>query len=160
MSDILFKTEDYIFSYRVAGVCVRDGRVLLHNTMSDPGYAFPGGHVALGETNEETLIREFREEIGADIKVGALRWVAEVFFPWGNKPCHQICLYYDIEIMGDSVPREGSFTASEHLEGRDFDVIFHWVPLDEVDGIELYPPQCKRLMREQDAGVVHFIYKE
>ena len=27
--DILFKTEDRVFSYRVAGICVQDGKVLL-----------------------------------------------------------------------------------------------------------------------------------
>lgn len=29
MSDILFKTDDYVFSYRVAGICIQNGRVLL-----------------------------------------------------------------------------------------------------------------------------------
>ena len=27
--DILFKTEDWVFSYRVAGICVHNGKVLL-----------------------------------------------------------------------------------------------------------------------------------
>lgn len=27
--DILFKTDDWVFSYRVAGICVQDGNVLL-----------------------------------------------------------------------------------------------------------------------------------
>ena len=160
MKDILFKTDEYVFSYRVAGVCVRDGCVLLQNTTSDPAYAFPGGHVTFGETNEETLVREFREEIGADIKVGELRWVAEVFFPWGEIPCHQICLYYDIDIVSDNIPREGSFIAKEQLEGRDFDIMFHWVPLDLVKDIELYPPECKELLSKPDTGTVHFVYKE
>lgn len=160
MGDILFKTDDYVFSYRVAGVCVQDGRVLLHNTTRDPGYAFPGGHVSFGETNEETLVREFREEIGADIEVGELRWVAEVFFPWGDKPCHQICLYYNVNIISDNIPLSGGFTGGEHLDGRDFEILFHWVPLDRIDEIELYPPQCAKLLREADGGVVHFVYKE
>lgn len=73
MKDILFKTDDFVFSYRVAGICIRDGKVLLQKPSDDDGYAFPGGHAALGETNEQTLIREFKEETGADIKVGGLR---------------------------------------------------------------------------------------
>ena len=93
MSDIIFKTENYVFSYRVAGILIHNGKVLLQKPTNDTGYAFPGGHVEFGETNEETLIREFKEEIGADIKVKEIKWVAEMFFPWGNKPCHQICLY-------------------------------------------------------------------
>ena len=57
---------------------------------NDTGYAIPGGHVEFGETNVQTSEREFKEEIGADITVGTLKWVAEIFFPWGDKPCHQI----------------------------------------------------------------------
>ena len=98
MSDILFKTEGYVFSYRVAGICIKHGRVLLQKPANDDGFAFPGGHVAFGETNEETLIREFREEIGAEISVGELKWVGELFFRWGDVPCHQICLYYLVAI--------------------------------------------------------------
>lgn len=160
MSDILFKTEDYVFSYRVAGVCVQNGCVLLQKPTNDPGYAFPGGHVAFGETNEETLIREFREEIGADVQVEGLRWVAEVFFPWGDKPCHQICLYYNLQIVDDHTPRSGTFTAQEHLEGRDFEIEFHWVPLDKLDGLLVYPTQTTELLKLPPDVVQHFIYKE
>ena len=92
MTDILFRTDSYVFSYRVAGVCIQNGKVLLQKPADDDGFAFPGGHAAFGETNAETLTREFKEEIGAAIAVGGLKWVGEVFFDWGGKPCHQICL--------------------------------------------------------------------
>lgn len=45
--------------------------------------------------------------------------------PWGDKPCHQICLYYDITLNSDDTPKEGRFTAQEHIEGRKFDIEFH-----------------------------------
>lgn len=73
MPDILFKTDNYVFSYRVAGICIHNGKVLLQKPTNDIGYAFPGGHVGFGETNSETLVREFNEEIGADIEVGSLK---------------------------------------------------------------------------------------
>ncbi|MEG1559837.1 MAG: hypothetical protein RRY79_01780 [Clostridia bacterium] len=50
MSDILFKTEDYIFNYRLAGICIQYGKVLLQKPTNDNGYAFSDGHVAFGET--------------------------------------------------------------------------------------------------------------
>lgn len=161
MADILFKTEDWVFSYRVAGICVQDGKVLLQTTTGeDRSFAFPGGHVTFGETNADALIREFREEIGADITVGDLKWVAEVFFPWGTKPCHQICLYYLVEIQNPEIPRDGVFMAKEHLEGRSFDLEFHWIPLENVNNLEVYPTQTAELLQRLDNGVQHFIYQE
>ena len=159
--DLLFKTDEGVFSYRVAGICVQQGKVLLQTTTGeDRSFAFPGGHVAFGETNEETLIREFREEIGAEIKVGDLKWVAEILFPWGNKPCHQICLYYMVEIQNGDVPREGMFLGKEHLQGRSFDLEFHWVPLNETAGMEIYPVQTPELLKKLSEGVQHFVYRE
>lgn len=161
MADILFKTDSWVFSYRVAGICIQNGKVLLQTTTgADRSFAFPGGHVAFGETNAEALIREFREELGADIAVGDLKWVGEVFFPWGKKPCHQICLYYQVQIRNPEIPQNGMFLAKEHLEGRSFDLEFHWVPLECVEGLELYPTNAKQLLNALDEGVQHFIYKE
>ena len=158
--DILFRTENTIFSYRVAGLCVRNEKVLLQKPVGDTAYAFPGGHAALGETNEETLRREFLEEMGAGLSVGELAWVGEIFFPWGSKPCHQICLYYKAEILSDDVPKEGSFPGTEQWEGQQSKLEFHWVPLDRLGEIELYPTNAVSLLQHPEDGVQHFIYRE
>ena len=71
MQDILFKTEEFVFSYRVAGILIRDGKILLQRPPGDD-YSFIGGHVAAMETTRETLVREFKEEIHADIEVSDL----------------------------------------------------------------------------------------
>ena len=159
--DILFKNDDWVFSYRVAGICVHNGKVLLQTTTGeDRSFSFPGGHVEFGESNEETLIREFKEEINADVQVGDLKWVAEVFFPWGTKPCHQICLYYMIEILNPEIPKDGIFLAKEHMEGRNFDLEYHWVSIEDAGTMEIYPTQTRRLLKQLDAGVTHFVYQE
>ena len=161
MPDILFKTPEWVFSYRVAGICVRNGKVLLQTTTGeDRSFAFPGGHVSFGETNEQTLIREFREEIGAEVSVGPLKWVAEIFFPWGSKPCHQICLYYMVDFRDPDVPLDGAFLGKEHIEGRNFDLEFHWGPLDRVAELEVYPTNAAALLGKLNEGVQHFIYRE
>ena len=161
MADLLFRTEEGVFGYRVAGICVKNGKVLLQTTTGeDRSFAFPGGHVEFGETNADTLIREFKEEIGADILVGELKWVAEVFFPWGSRPCHQICLYYLVEIQNPEIPEEGMFLGKEHLEGRKFGLEFHWVPLEDAENLELYPPNCRKLLSRLQESVQHFVYRE
>ena len=160
MQDILFYTDGYIFSYRVAGICKHNGSVLLQKPVSSDDFAFPGGHVELGETNEQTLIREFKEEIGADIKVGNLKWVGELFFPWGDKPCHQICLYYEVEIADDRTPKSGCFMGSELHESKEFDMEFHWIPIEKANDYQIYPTQAGEWLKFSDKDVKHFIYRE
>ena len=146
MSDILFHYDNYIFSYRVAGILFQNGKVLLQKPTNDTGYAFPGGHMEFGETNAEALVREFKEEIGADVSVGDLKWVAEIFFPWGDKPCHQICLFYDIVLKDEKqVPLDGFFIGDEHIDGRNFNIEFHWIPIDKLGDIEVYPTNAAEL---------------
>jgi len=96
--DILFKTNEFIFSYRVAGILIKDKRILLQKPIDDDGYSIPGGHVSFGETTSEALIREFKEEINADIKIEKLIMVGENFFPWGNNPFQQISMYYLVSL--------------------------------------------------------------
>ncbi len=161
MPDILFKTSDYIFSYRVAGILIRNGKVLLQRPVGDSGYAFPGGHVGLGKTNEETLVREFKEEISADIKVDGLRWVGEIFFSWGNKPCHQICLYYDVSLDDETqIPLDKSFFATDELENKKIGLEFSWINIAGIEEVEIYPANAKQLLRDYNSGIEHFVYKE
>ena len=72
-TDILFKTEDFVLSYRVAGLLIVNEKILLQRPVNDTAYSIPGGHVSFGETNKMTLIREFKEEIGVDIDVEGLK---------------------------------------------------------------------------------------
>ncbi|WP_157249472.1 (deoxy)nucleoside triphosphate pyrophosphohydrolase [Nonomuraea typhae] len=59
----------------VAAVIVSDGRVLAAQRAEPPelagGWEFPGGKVDPGESEEEALVRECREELGVEIAVGA-----------------------------------------------------------------------------------------
>lgn len=160
MGDILFRTESYVFSYRVAGICVWENKILLQKPVNDDGFAFPGGHAALGETNAQTLIREFQEELGANISVGPLRWVGEIFFPWGDKPCHQICLYYTVYLTDQHTPRSGVFPAKECPKDKGAQLEFHWVPLKDLDTIHVYPTTTAQLLGAPEDVVQHFIDRE
>ena len=68
----------------VAGAVIKDGRVLLVHRSPSARF-FPdiwdlfGGHVDGGESLEEALRREAREELG--IEIFALRWLGQIYDP-------------------------------------------------------------------------------
>lgn len=157
--DILWKNTDGVFSYRAAGILRYRRKILLQHASNEPGYVVPGGHVAFGETTAQTLRREFREECGAEIIMGALCGVGEIYFPWGEKPCHQICLYYHVSLADPSAfPTDGVITCVEKLENRDFSIDFHWIPLQKLPGKRLYPPQIVDMA--QADRPISFVYRE
>lgn len=158
--DILFRQEDFIFSYRIAGVLICDGRILLQKPVGDD-YALIGGHVAAFETSQETLVREFREEIHADIEVGRLLAVGEIFFHWGAKPCHQISMYYEVKLKNPSqIPLDGVFHGYDELDNERIGLDFIWLPMDELPKHTVYPVELMPHILSGAEGVFHFVSKE
>jgi len=159
--DLIFKTENFIFSYRIAAILIRDGKVLLQKPINDDGYSLPGGHVSHGETSAETLIREIKEEIGADIKVEKLILIGENFFPWGDKPCQQIGLYYTVSLLNEEqIPLDGTFQAFDELGGQRIDLDFTWMPLDKLSQIKLYPEGISQHILSVPEHPLHFVYRQ
>jgi len=159
--DILFKTNEFIFSYRVAGILIKDKRILLQKPIDDDGYSIPGGHVSFGETTSEALIREFKEEINADIKIEKLIMVGENFFPWGNKPCQQISMYYLVSLCNEhQIPLHGTFKAKDDLDNKRIDLDFSWIPLSEIHNIEVYPTNIKNDLVSLPEQIKYFVYKQ
>ena len=53
----------------VAVILDGDGRVLLTRRMDNGMWCLPSGHMEVGETIEQTVVRETREETGLDVAV-------------------------------------------------------------------------------------------
>lgn len=73
----------------VGGVVIRDGRALLIRRGSEPlkgQWSIPGGLLELGETLEEGVRRELREETGLDVRVLELIEVFERIWPEPGRP--------------------------------------------------------------------------
>ena len=155
--DILYKEQDFVFSYRVGGVLIQDGRILLQKPDGEE-YSIIGGHVSRLETTEKTLIREFEEEIHAAIEADELIAVGEIFFPWGKRPCHQIALYYRVHLKNrNDIPDSGVFCGYDDLDRQRINMTYCWVPLEELEKITVYPEELKAHIMSGMNGIVHFI---
>lgn len=74
-----------------ADALIRDdaGRVLLVEPTYKPGWDIPGGMSEANEPPDQTVAREFREELGLDLQVGRLLcvdWVSP-HGPWDDSMC-------------------------------------------------------------------------
>ncbi len=64
---IQFDQDGRRFNYRVAGVAIHDAAVLLHRAGDEPFWTLPGGRAEIGETAEQTIRREMREELSTHV---------------------------------------------------------------------------------------------
>jgi 8-oxo-dGTP pyrophosphatase MutT (NUDIX family) len=97
----------------IAQMLVRDpdGRVLLCRLTYKNDYDLPGGVVEVGESPQLAVAREVEEELGLDIKAGALL-VTDWLPPWGGWD-DALCLVFDGGVADPSVLDDAVLQARE-----------------------------------------------
>ena len=116
----------------VAAVIERDGSFLvtrrLEGTHLGGMWEFPGGKITTGETHAEALVREIREELDADIDVGALLFETQFDYAERRVSLH----FYRCTLRGEPKP----------LLGQQM----KWVPRAELSTLD-FPAADKDLIR-------------
>lgn len=105
-----------------------------------------GGGIEFGEYGVDTVAREIREEIGAEVRPGSLRYLGtlENIFVYEGLPGHEIVLVYDGELADAALYKQGEIRAQED-DGVPFRAL--WKSLAEFGpGAPLYPDGLKELL--------------
>ena len=155
-SDWLFQSESNICSFRTVGVLLRDNKILVQRDMDGTEYALPGGHVKIGQTSEESLIREYKEETGADIVFNRLIWTEETFWSWNGKEAHSIAFYYLISLTNDSDIPDDYFESHKD----NCNVVLKWVTFHEMKELTIYPAFLKDKIDNISEHIEHFVCRE
>ena len=156
---VAFDKDQARFNYRVAGVAIHNGRILLDRNSRNTYWVLPGGHPEMMEPMAEALRREMKEEIGADVEVVRLLWVMENFFH-KSKDIHELSFYFFIRVDPNShlLQSDGPFYGQEH-EHR---LTFQWFPLDEavLTGLPLYPGYLTRALLTIPDSIQHIVFND
>ena len=113
----------------VAAIIQKDGRIFA----TQRGYGewkdwweFPGGKMEVGETPEEALVREIREELSAEISVDSFLCTVEYDYPKFHLTMH--C--YLCSLLTDSM-HLNEHEAARWLTMNELDSV-QWLPADEI----------------------------
>jgi 8-oxo-dGTP diphosphatase len=129
----------------------RSGRYLVARYRSGEGewFNFPDGGQQNGEDLHEALRRELREEIGAEVRVGELRFVREcIRRKTGGfglpAEFHQVELFFACELVGE--PCESGTCPDTNQVGH------AWLTLDELAQRRFFPGGMVEALRRADGG--------
>ena len=126
-------SHEYDYDTRLGGyaVVVRDDRVLLAlwNEPAVPTWTLPGGGVDFGESIEDGVVREVREETGYDVELGGLLGVdpadaAQAVEPVTDRWQRNVQVVYAATVAGGDLTAEVDGSTDEA----------RWIPLADVPG--------------------------
>ncbi len=141
--DISFKTGNEKFNYRVCAVILHGGKILAMHDERSPYFYLPGGRVKLGETAEDAVIREVREELGITAKIDRPLWLNQGFFKEDvdGLQYHEICIYFLMDISDTDLLSKGEkFFLSEGKHRHTFE----WLQWERLEDEYFYPIFIKK----------------
>lgn len=141
---VMFSNGEITFMYRVGGIAVHDGRLLVEHNVKHDFCFVPGGRVEYGENAVQALSRELDEEFGGSVQIGRLVIVSDNLFELDGIRYQEALLYFVVEfdpghpILG----REGRFEAEEPK------LVYEWLSLDGLEEAELFPRFLRELVHD------------
>jgi 8-oxo-dGTP pyrophosphatase MutT (NUDIX family) len=163
---VTFDVQGDRFVYRVAGVAVIDGRVLVHQFEGDDDfYVLPGGRVDVREPAEEALAREMREELGCEARVERLLWVIDNLFTHNGVDHHALELIFAITLPEGSPQASGEpWTGTEEdldmAGGGGLELYFQWKPVKELATLDIKPSCLQEMLRELPEHPVYVLHRD
>lgn len=117
---------------------ISDGAILAVHDERSPYFYLPGGRVKMGETAEQAVIREVREELHIAPKIIRPLWLNQAFFTEDvdHLRYHELCVYFLLDISETDLLAKGKrFTSREGERIHTFE----WLKFDRLKDEYFYP---------------------
>jgi len=129
----------------VGAVIIEDDSILLILRGSGAWkdyWAVPGGKIRFGETMQEAVVREVREETGLDVDVGDVAWVGDIIDDQSPPRFHySIVDFFAVRVGGE-------------LAAGDDAAEVVWVAFDDLEDHALTPTMRDLLAQLAATGVI------
>lgn len=110
-----------------------------------------GGTIEFGESSRQTVSRELREEIDAELTNLTYIGTLENIFTYDGRPGHEIVMVYEADLADRSLYEQAIIVGHED-SGAPFNAV--WKPLADFTSGQspLYPDGLLELLRHRDGG--------
>ena len=136
--DISFTSGNSKFNYRVGAIILNGNKILAMRDERSPYYYLVGGRVKLGETAEQAILRELKEELGVAAKTVRPLFFNQSFFneDVDRLDYHELCVYYLVDLT-----ESGILSLGERFERREGakTLWFEWLELSRLKDEYFYP---------------------
>lgn len=153
--DIRVKIGENGFDVRSCGILIKDGKILVSNE-DDGTVTLSGGAVKTGETTDEAIVREFREESGLDVKVIKLIAVIENFLKYKDLDYHQFIYVYSLDLKNQSLNLP-TLTREEKMFTK-------WVDVTSLNSINFRPSIINEILlnytKNRNPEILHIVNRQ
>ena len=149
--NLKIETEKEEFHGRACGIIKQENKFLIMRVDKTSYYHIPGGHIEIGESSEQAVIREIKEEIGCDVQEARLFSIQENFWLRNTKRYHGIEFYYIIQMQ--------DYEKIENDKGKEKLLEFKWFSPKELKDIDLRPINIRDMLINEEylKGLSHIV---
>lgn len=135
---------------KALGIIMCDNKILLeelngeHSKGTGLFYRPIGGSIEYGEQSNQTIIREFKEELGVDIEIISYMSCLENIFTIGINVGHEIIQVYLVKFKETTLYKHECFKIVENRKNT----YAKWIPLEDITQKRkiLYPNGLNELL--------------
>ena len=113
------------------GLVLCHSRILFCRNIKHNHRYLPGGHVEPGESATQALAREFQEETGLHVNVGAFLQASELRFDQRGTARHELNLLFHVEHASGDWP--------ETIQSQEDHIAFDWIDIAAVPEANVLP---------------------
>lgn len=140
-SDCTVAIDNGFINIRVGAIIMKGNQFLMVGNNRENYLYSVGGRIKFGETSEEAVVREVKEETGVTMEIDRLGFIHENFFqiedgPKKGKIIYEISFYYYMKTPEDFAPSCYSLTEAGDTEK------LVWVSTDSEQ--QIYPEFFRR----------------